>query len=71
MVPGSRRGPGGEGILYETQAETDTQLANIALGRLARKEELAVACGFLLSDFGGYLTGTELLVDGGRRLTGH
>ncbi|MDQ0000641.1 NAD(P)-dependent dehydrogenase (short-subunit alcohol dehydrogenase family) [Pseudarthrobacter sulfonivorans] len=29
------------------------------------------ACAFLLSDFGGYLTGTELLVDGGRRLTGH
>ncbi|TDL33451.1 SDR family oxidoreductase [Arthrobacter nitrophenolicus] len=66
LVPGSRRGPGGAGILYGTHAETDAHLANIALGRLARKEELADACAFLLSDFGGYLTGTELLVDGGR-----
>ncbi|WP_373458791.1 hypothetical protein [Pseudarthrobacter sulfonivorans] len=38
---------------------------------MARKAEMEDACAFLLSDFGGYLTGTELLVDGGRRLTGH
>jgi NAD(P)-dependent dehydrogenase (short-subunit alcohol dehydrogenase family) len=70
LVPGLTEGTGGEGILYGTQAETDAQLANIAVGRLARKEEVADACAFLLSDFGGYRTGTELLVDGGRRLTG-
>ncbi|MDP9889980.1 SDR family oxidoreductase [Pseudarthrobacter enclensis] len=71
LTPGLTAGTGGAGILYGTQAEIDTHLATIPLGRLARKEEIADACAFLLSDVGGYITGTELLVDGGRRLTGH
>ncbi|MEK0153851.1 SDR family oxidoreductase [Arthrobacter oryzae] len=71
LTPGLTTGTGGAGVLYGTEAETDAHLANIPLGRLARKEEIADACAFLLSDFGGYITGTELVVDGGRRLTGH
>lgn len=71
LTPGLTEKTGGAGILYGTEAEMDKHLANIPLGRLARTEEVADACAFLLSDFGAYITGTELLVDGGRRLTGH
>lgn len=71
LTPGLTEGTGGAGVLYGTEAETEAHRANIPLGRLARKEEIADACAFLLSDIGGYITGTELLVDGGRRLTGH
>lgn len=71
LTPGLTAGTGGAGVLYGTEAETEEHLANIPLGRLARKEEIADACAFLISDIGGYVTGTELLVDGGRRLTGH
>jgi NAD(P)-dependent dehydrogenase (short-subunit alcohol dehydrogenase family) len=71
LTPGLTAGTGGAGVLFGTEAETEAHLANIPLGRLARKEEIADACAFLLSDIGGYVTGTELLVDGGRRLTGH
>ena len=38
--------------------------ANI-LGRMARPEEIATAIEFLLSDTASFITGTELIVDGG------
>jgi NAD(P)-dependent dehydrogenase (short-subunit alcohol dehydrogenase family) len=71
LTPGLTAQTGGAETLYGTEAEMDEHLANIPLGRLARKEEIADVCAFLLSDFGAYITGTELLIDGGRRLTGH
>lgn len=71
VTPGLTEQTGGAGVLYGTDAELQEHLRSIPLGRLARKEEIADACAFLLSDFGAYITGTELLVDGGRRLTGH
>ncbi|WP_175538666.1 hypothetical protein [Arthrobacter sp. cf158] len=37
------------------------------MGRRVRKDELADASMFLLSDFGGYVMGAELSLDGGRR----
>lgn len=39
--------------------------ASIPLGRLGNTEDLANACMFLLSDQASYVTGTELVVDGG------
>ena len=36
-----------------------------ALGRLGRPEELAAVIAFLCSDQASYMTGTDILVDGG------
>ena len=40
-------------------------IARIPLGRLAQPSEIASAAAFLLSDEASYITGTELVVDGG------
>lgn len=39
--------------------------AAVPLGRVGTTQDVANACLFLLSDHAGYITGTELIVDGG------
>jgi len=38
---------------------------HVPLGRVGRAQDIANACLFLLSDAAGWITGTELIVDGG------
>lgn len=45
-------------------------LKSIPMGRFAQTEEIAAAVAFLLSDVAGYITGQELIIDGGSSLTG-
>jgi len=51
-----------------TAAQRDAEIARVPMGRLARPEEIGMACAFLLSDAAGYVTGATLPVDGGLRL---
>ena len=37
----------------------------VPLGRIGTTQDIADACLFLLSDKASYITGTELIVDGG------
>lgn len=43
----------------------DDSIARIPLGRLARPEEIAPAAAFLISTDASYITGAELVIDGG------
>ena len=47
-------------------AERAENEQSIALGRIGHAHEIAAAALFLLSDEASYITGTQLLVDGGR-----
>lgn len=40
--------------------------SNIPLGRLSETEDIANACLYLGSDEGSFVTGTEMVIDGGK-----
>ena len=68
LIPGMTEGTGGVEALHRTEADYAAALERIPLGRMVTKAELAHAASYLLSDFAGYVTGAELVVDGGRSL---
>jgi NAD(P)-dependent dehydrogenase (short-subunit alcohol dehydrogenase family) len=47
------------------EAVRQTLIAPIPLGRMAHPQEVAAAASFLLSEDASFITGVELLVDGG------
>jgi 3-oxoacyl-[acyl-carrier protein] reductase len=50
---------------WDTNEKIETVGQHIPMGRLGTPEELANAALFLLSDGASYITGAELVVDGG------
>lgn len=51
--------------ITDDPAATAGLLSRLPLGRLGRAEEVAAACLFLAGPAAGYITGTEMVVDGG------
>jgi 3-oxoacyl-[acyl-carrier protein] reductase len=51
---------------WQGKPELQAQVAaHVPLGRLGTPQDQANACLFLLSDQAAFITGTELIVDGG------
>src|SRR5262245_27752920 len=66
VSPGTIDTPGLRGLRnLDAQGLNEHYAAAIPLGRLGRADEIADAASFLASDESGYVTGTELFVDGG------
>ncbi len=64
VLPGWVHTPFTEHI-YEADSERDWRSERVPLGRWGEPEEIANAVCFLASDEASYITGSELLVDGG------
>ena len=54
-----------EDAIESGMANETSYLSRIPLGRFAKPEEIADACFFISSDQAGYVTGNNLIVDGG------
>jgi len=59
-----------EGVqrMYIETGRGDLEAKKTALGRFGRKDDIANAAVYLASDLAGYVTGENLIVDGGRWL---
>jgi 2-deoxy-D-gluconate 3-dehydrogenase len=66
IAPGGIRTPGAGDTDPDTLARFE---AMIPMGRLGDPDEIGRAALFLASDLSGYMTGAQLVVDGGRLLT--
>lgn len=67
LIPGVTAGTAGVDILHGSGGE-DGLAGQIPLGRAVGKDEVAHAASYLLSDYASYVTGTTLIIDGGRHL---
>jgi NAD(P)-dependent dehydrogenase (short-subunit alcohol dehydrogenase family) len=67
IAPGPIAGTEGVKRLYDETGQTGAQFAGIPLGRLGQAEDVAQAALYLCSDAAGFVTGTDLVVDGGRQ----
>ncbi|MGW4032680.1 SDR family oxidoreductase [Streptomyces sp. NPDC004838] len=68
VTPGLTDDTGAVGQLFPDPEEYRANLAKIPVGRHANRDEIASAVTYLLSDHAGYVTGQNLIVDGGRSL---
>lgn len=67
IAPGPIGGTEGVKRLYEDTGQTPAQAAGLPLGRLGLPADVAHAALFLCSDAANFVTGTDLVVDGGRQ----
>ena len=67
VIPGPIETPGLTGLAPAGQEQQllDGEAAKVPMGRVGRPDELAAAVLFLASDQSSFITGTELIVDGG------
>ena len=68
ISPGPIAGTEGVRRLYETRGKGDLQARRVALGRLGEQDDIANAAIYLASPAGKFITGADLVVDGGRWL---
>jgi NAD(P)-dependent dehydrogenase (short-subunit alcohol dehydrogenase family) len=68
LTPGPTEDTGAMTQLFADDAAREMGARRVPLGRFARREEIANAAAYLVSDYAGFITGENLVIDGGRWL---
>ncbi len=68
VTPGATADTGAVAQLFPTDADRERILRGVPRGRLAERTEIANAAAYLLSDYADFITGENLVIDGGRWL---
>lgn len=66
IAPGAIGDTVGVKRIYEDAGRKDLELSSIPLGTFGQTSDIANAAVFLCSDAGAYITGADIVVDGGR-----
>ncbi len=70
ITPGPIDGTEGMRRLAPTAELRAAAIASVPLGRMGTKQDIANAALFLSSDAAAFITGSEIVCDGGQRMTG-
>lgn len=68
MTPGPTEDTGAMTFLFGEEGQWEEQVQAIPLKRMLTRQEAADASVYLLSDYAAYITGHNLVIDGGRSL---
>jgi NAD(P)-dependent dehydrogenase (short-subunit alcohol dehydrogenase family) len=68
LTPGPTADTGAMDYLFNKPGEWEAQVNAIPMKRQATRDEIAHGATYLLSDYAGYITGHNLVIDGGRSL---
>jgi NAD(P)-dependent dehydrogenase (short-subunit alcohol dehydrogenase family) len=66
IAPGAIGDTEGVKRIYEDSGRKELELSSIPLGEFGKTADIANAAVFLCSDAGSYITGADIVVDGGR-----
>jgi NAD(P)-dependent dehydrogenase (short-subunit alcohol dehydrogenase family) len=66
IAPGAIGDTEGVKRIYEDQGRAERELSSVPLGKFGSTSDIAQAAVYLCSDAGSYVTGVDLVVDGGR-----
>jgi NAD(P)-dependent dehydrogenase (short-subunit alcohol dehydrogenase family) len=66
IAPGAIGDTEGVKRIYEDQGRAERELSSVPLGEFGKTSDIAQAAVYLCSDAGAYVTGADLVVDGGR-----
>lgn len=69
IAPGAVATPGTGSLDGETPKQMEAFLAQVPFKRMAHPDEIAKVTLFLASDMSSYMTGSQIVADGGRLLT--
>jgi len=66
ISPGPIKTPGAIKAFFHMQGAEEATIAQLLVNRVGTSEDIAALAAFLASDEAGFITGTDIVIDGGQ-----